>query len=199
MSGPILTEAQRASLTAQALAAPPPSSEQRRRLRPLLAGTLPDSLTERARLEAAKAPELVPGSEQWNALAAIISSIPDENGFVAPAPIPSPVMVIPAAEPVAVRHFLYRYWDACGCLLYVGITGDFHSRDGSHERSSPWYYLATRHKVEELPSEPEAREAELTAIRSEHPVFNAAGRPRVTQTTLILEYARAHAVAGRQT
>lgn len=37
----ILTPEQYARLTAQALTAPPPTPEQRRRLRPLLAGTLP--------------------------------------------------------------------------------------------------------------------------------------------------------------
>lgn len=36
----LITAEQRAALTAQALAAPPPTAEQRRRLRPLLAGTL---------------------------------------------------------------------------------------------------------------------------------------------------------------
>jgi len=38
---------------------------------------LPDWMIERARAEAAKAPELIPGSVQWNALAAIIAGIPE--------------------------------------------------------------------------------------------------------------------------
>ena len=41
---PKLTPEQLAALTAQALAAPPPTPEQRRRLRPLLAGTIPAPL-----------------------------------------------------------------------------------------------------------------------------------------------------------
>lgn len=100
----------------------------------------------------------------------------------------------PPAPPVPkpVRHYLYRFYDKCGCLLYVGITGDFDKRHVAHKRDSPWYEFAGRHEVEPLANEELARKAERDLIRAETPPFNSSGLPRELGKGLLLRYLRKH-------
>lgn len=69
------------------------------------------------------------------------------------------------------RTSLYRYWDASGSLLYVGISNDPDKRDRQHG-TKPWKSLASRRRVEWFATRPEALLAEAIAICTERPRFN---------------------------
>lgn len=78
-----------------------------------------------------------------------------------------------ADESLTVEEFaLYRYFDGGGQLLYVGITGDLAVRHADHIARSRWMCFTARSSVDRYSTLDEVREAELTAIRSEHPLFN---------------------------
>lgn len=71
------------------------------------------------------------------------------------------------------RTALYRYFDAAGGLLYVGIAADPAIRDEQHQRQSAWHKLAADRTVEWFESREEAHQAERWAIRGEEPLFNS--------------------------
>lgn len=73
------------------------------------------------------------------------------------------------------RTMLYRYFDAEGRLLYVGITMSPKGRHRLHDLRSPHVKYATHISFEWYPDRETARDAELDAIRSEGPVFNREG------------------------
>jgi hypothetical protein len=66
---------------------------------------------------------------------------------------------------------VYRFFDAAGRLLYVGITMDRDVRWSAH-KSKPWWPEVTRKTVAWYETEREARKAERQAIASENPVYN---------------------------
>lgn len=76
-----------------------------------------------------------------------------------------------------VRTALYRFYDAAGDLLYVGITSDPWRRWREHVLTRPWYPRVKSWTVTWYENEEGARRAELKAIRGERPVFNKAGAP----------------------
>ncbi len=73
------------------------------------------------------------------------------------------------------RTALYRFYDAQGELLYVGITNDPWRRWRQHVLAKPWYPQVKHQSVTWYDSKPEARKAETRAIRTERPEFNIAG------------------------
>lgn len=76
---------------------------------------------------------------------------------------------------------LYRYFDSTGRLLYVGISLNAVNRLAQHS-SKPWAKSITRIEVQYFESRELGLEAEVNAIRREHPMFNIvhslAARPR---------------------
>lgn len=70
---------------------------------------------------------------------------------------------------------LYRYFDADGNLLYVGIAKDPDKRRREHERTSQWLHLATERTVEWYDDRDSALAAERRAIRDERPIHNRVG------------------------
>lgn len=80
------------------------------------------------------------------------------------------------APPTAV----YRHFDACGRLLYVGSTSDPEARWKQHQRQSGWVMagLVDSVTIEWWPSRAAARTAERAAIRNENPIYNRL-RPKV--------------------
>lgn len=66
---------------------------------------------------------------------------------------------------------LYRYFDANGGLLYIGMTERWTDRAAQHE-SKPWVKLAASVTMEQFPDRATLAEAERAAITSEKPTFN---------------------------
>lgn len=67
---------------------------------------------------------------------------------------------------------LYRFFDADGVLVYVGITYHFDVRLTQHRNRSRWFETVDRWTTEEYPSRRVAKRVETQAIREERPRFN---------------------------
>lgn len=68
---------------------------------------------------------------------------------------------------------LYRFYDAAGVLLYVGVTSNFPGRWQEHKRKANWWSAASHVEVtDRYPHMNAALDAELEAIRTEGPSFN---------------------------
>lgn len=80
------------------------------------------------------------------------------------------------------RTALYRFYDADGALLYVGIAKDIRKRWQIHATEKPWWHLVDSNRVEWLSSREEARSAELTAMTEESPLYNGVWHPDGTYT-----------------
>lgn len=80
--------------------------------------------------------------------------------------------------PIEAGHFLYRFWNADGQLLYVGETNDPMRRWREHSQTKPWFSEVVTFTRESFPDREAARKAELAAIRTERPQYNIAGRKR---------------------
>lgn len=70
------------------------------------------------------------------------------------------------------HHVLYRFFDADGALLYVGITMNAPARFGQHRDDKPWWADVARIDMEHFDSREEVLEAEAEAIIAEHPAHN---------------------------
>lgn len=74
---------------------------------------------------------------------------------------------------------LYRFFDADGALLYVGITADLEQRWTKHQSEKPWWPDVAEKTVAWHDDRPSALAAELEAIKTEAPRYNVAGSPWV--------------------
>lgn len=72
------------------------------------------------------------------------------------------------------RTALYRLYDSCGVLLYVGITNNPEVRWAWHRDRQAWWPAVAAKKVEWFNSRIDAAKAEATAVRTEHPSKNVA-------------------------
>jgi len=70
------------------------------------------------------------------------------------------------------RTAVYRLFDDEGALLYVGIADHIGRRWDQHAVAQPWWPQVQRQTVTWFPSRGDAADAEIQAIRSEHPVHN---------------------------
>lgn len=86
---------------------------------------------------------------------------------VAPGPAVQAIEI--SGEPTAV----YRFYDRGGALLYVGISCNLGTRWGKHAADKTWWPLVTKRTVVMYGSR---EEAESTAILTESPIHNVAGR-----------------------
>lgn len=75
------------------------------------------------------------------------------------------------------RTALYRFFDAAGRLLYVGVSGNTETRWRQHAESKPWWPDVADKTTEWLDSRPEALDAERVAIRTEKPLHNHQNKP----------------------
>ena len=80
------------------------------------------------------------------------------------------------------RTALYRYFDAEGNLLYLGITNDLHRRNSGHSRDSAntWFPLVASRAEEWFESREEAATAERSALEAEAPPWNSKDTLRAT-------------------
>jgi predicted GIY-YIG superfamily endonuclease len=67
---------------------------------------------------------------------------------------------------------LYRYYDAQGCLLYVGISFNSAARASQHKAQSSWYSQAATITIENCKDRQTAARKERQAIKIEKPIFN---------------------------
>lgn len=73
---------------------------------------------------------------------------------------------------MAATHALYRFFDAEGELLYVGITMNPAARWPKHRGGKPWWAEVTDITLETFQARAEALAAERQAIKTEHPRYN---------------------------
>ena len=81
------------------------------------------------------------------------------------------------------RTALYRYFDAEGRLLYVGVSLSAIQRQMAHEASSPWYRSHASMTTEWFATRSEALEAERMAIITEKPIYNVVHRDEPLEAT----------------
>ena len=67
---------------------------------------------------------------------------------------------------------LYRFYDASGQLLYVGISLHAAQRASEHRKDKAWWSDVARMEVQHLPTRGAALVAERTAIVNERPLHN---------------------------
>jgi predicted GIY-YIG superfamily endonuclease len=67
---------------------------------------------------------------------------------------------------------LYRFYDAAGRLLYVGIAGNPGRRFNEHSRDKAWWSQVARSSMEHFATREEALWAEEVAIKVEQPAYN---------------------------
>lgn len=89
----------------------------------------------------------------------------------------------PTCKPMTVRrhltgvedqrpHYVYRYYDSAGALLYIGCTVNPRARDKQHRASSSWYSEVASVRRIVFPNRWYARQREREAIQAEHPAHN---------------------------
>lgn len=104
-----------------------------------------------------------------------------------------PLVATEPADPCS----LYRYFDAAGLLLYVGITRRMSARLLQHARQAEWWPRVSDSTIEHFPDSRSAAAAEAEAIRRELPIFNVIGRsalPLQSAESTLLELREAAAV-----
>jgi len=70
------------------------------------------------------------------------------------------------------EHLLYRFFDAAGVLLYVGITDYLTNRFSQHSVVQPWWGDWATFHVTRYASRAEVKFAERIAIKLEKPLHN---------------------------
>lgn len=78
---------------------------------------------------------------------------------------------------------LYRFYDARGVLLYIGITNSLPRRFGQHGEQKSWYSEAARVTIEHFATRELALEAERLAIKAERPLHNIRHNAQAPQAT----------------
>lgn len=103
------------------------------------------------------------------------------------------------------RTALYRFFNADGVLLYVGITENTATRWASHKATKEWWPAVVHKEVEWHGSREVAEEAERQALGTEEPLYNVrdvpgrapARRDPAVETTEFWQYVMR--VTGNQT
>jgi len=80
---------------------------------------------------------------------------------------------------------VYRFYNAKGDLLYVGITNRLPVRLGEHEGDKAWWSEVERITVTHLSNRKDAELLEKAAIKEEKPKYNIAHNGTVAITTKV--------------
>lgn len=70
------------------------------------------------------------------------------------------------------RTAVYRFFDASGRLLYLGITNDLETRWEAHSKDKFWWHLVARKEVSWCQTRRAAEETEKSGILTEGPIYN---------------------------
>lgn len=79
-------------------------------------------------------------------------------------------MATPTRNPTPTS--VYRYYDAFGVLIYVGITSTGMLRNRQHNSDKEWWKWVAEQKVDHFPSRAEAQGHEKALIQKFRPPFN---------------------------
>jgi predicted GIY-YIG superfamily endonuclease len=82
-------------------------------------------------------------------------------------------------------HALYRFFDAGGDLLYVGITNDPGRRWGRHANDKPWWHEVDHIEIERYPDRESVLAAEQKATKEERPKYNVVHKPVELSPTIV--------------
>lgn len=93
-------------------------------------------------------------------------------------------------------HVLYRFFDAQGNLLYVGITNDPEQRFRGHQGDKSWYHHVATAKMEHFETRAELMAAEIAAIEGEKPKYNKTYAVSPLQSVRVRENTQAVSVFG---
>lgn len=85
---------------------------------------------------------------------------------------------MPVAHLVEAPTVLYRFYDAEGTLLYLGITSTLMSRLGAHSGDKAWFRGVASATIEHFPDRASALTAERDAVQAEHPRYNVVHQPK---------------------
>lgn len=75
-------------------------------------------------------------------------------------------------DPERREHFVYRYFDADGRLIYVGCSMNPEKRRSEHRYTQPWGNDVARIRLSGPYNYKKARDLEREAIRTEDPLHN---------------------------
>lgn len=78
---------------------------------------------------------------------------------------------------------VYRFYDAAGRLLYVGVTDHLKVRFGQHAKDKSWWPEVASRTITWYDGRQEAEDAETKAIGEEKPIHNKTGKPRPKRPT----------------
>ena len=76
-------------------------------------------------------------------------------------------------------YFLYRHFDCCRDLLYVGMTSSIVNRMMQHKKNAGWFCDIDNIEIKVYTSKEDAAEAERRAIFVEAPLHNKSGTTTV--------------------
>ena len=108
------------------------------------------------------------------------------------APGPAALWAVSSEADAVQSTALYRWFDAANLLLYVGISDNLSDRAGNHFKRSSWMDFTARSTVERFPSREKALEAETSAIKAEHPIFNERHNKTPEARRRLVEYLVEH-------
>lgn len=83
---------------------------------------------------------------------------------------------------MAERTAVYRFFNAEGALLYVGVTNDIAVRWKWHAKEQPWWPEVVEQRATWHPTRREALAAEDQAINMEAPLYNINASPGLSVT-----------------
>lgn len=90
--------------------------------------------------------------------------------------IPQPVRSEPKLRDR--RTCVYRFFNAAGELLYVGVASNLASRKSSHRSASKWFGEVATTTEQWFDNRSEALAAEVAAIKKERPRHNVTSKPK---------------------
>jgi excinuclease UvrABC nuclease subunit len=91
--------------------------------------------------------------------------------------------------------YVYRCFDAHGCLLYIGAAVDVRARLVTHRRDQRWWRLVARVEAQRFATWQEAERDEKAAILREQPPLNVYGRGQTSPPQVDAVF-RSHDLSG---
>lgn len=95
------------------------------------------------------------------------------RGIVPEHILARPMHQVTRSKPTSV----YRYYDACGVLIYVGITAHGVQRNKQHNGDKAWWPFVATQELDHFPTRALAEAEEKRLIRLHRPPFNRQHNP----------------------